>query len=443
MRQSTEWRDKLGQLRSHVPSAYDLTITIPKYFGFKDQGVFDFDRALSIFDWSIVNKKVMIDFRQCTTANYQALALLVPYVWKLKSNGCQVYFELNETAAQQDGSRIWRMMGAGSLFEVAAQDNHLFPSHMYKPLLPVKNGTDLKRAISIAEEFLKPFNVEYINTLRYVLSELLYNTTEHGISFFEGWQAGRQVPSIIQFWWYEKRKEIQFVIADVGVGIKRHLQQTYPAFDTHEDAIRYSIRPQVSGTFAISDAYAAKNNAGIGLFISSNIIRRLKADMHIISGDGLLHISPRDITGKTLNSRWEGTVVVVSVKIESLAPFNLHSLMQEFRDQAAREMGKATEREQDDQYYVSVHNYFGPNAELKDEAIRFRDKRLIPVVEAGKALKFDFDSVRSAPHSFLSALLATPIKLLGPKAYKRIKIINALPEIRETVDFILDENTDI
>jgi len=438
-----QWRESLGQLRSQVPSAYDVTITIPKYFGFKDQGVFDFDRALSIFDWSLANKKVMIDFRKCTTANYQALALLVPYVWRLKSNGCQVYFELNETPAEQDGSRIWRMMGAGSLFEVAAQDNHLVPSHKYKPLLPVKNGTDLKRAIGVAEQFLTPFNVEYINTLRYVLSELLYNTTEHGISFFEGWQAGRQVPSIIQFGWYEKRREIQFVIADVGVGIKRHLQQTYPAFDSHEDAIKYSIRPQVSGTFAVSDAYAAKNNAGIGLFISSNIIRRLKADMHIISGDGILHISPRDITGKTLKSRWDGTVVVVSVKIESLAPFNLHSLMQEFRDQAAREMGKAAEKELDDQFYVSVHNYFGPNAEVKDEAIRFRDKRLIPAVEAGKILKFDFDGVRSAPHSFLSALLATPIKLLGPKAYKRIKVINALPEIRETVDFILDENVDI
>jgi hypothetical protein len=49
--------------------------------------------------------------------------------------------------------------------------------------------------------------------------------------------------------------------------------------------------------------------------------------------------------------------------------------------------------------------------------------------------------VISAPHSFLSALLATPIKILGLPAYKKIKIVNAAPEIRETIDYILDENT--
>jgi hypothetical protein len=438
-----DWREELSGLRAALPSAYDKTIRIPKYFGFKDQGVFDFDRVLAIFDWSLSNVKVLIDFRDCTTANYQAIALLVPYVWRLKSNGCQVYFELDETGSEQNGSRIWRMMGANSLFEVAAQENHLFPSNKYKPLLPVKSGADLKRAIAVAEEFLGPFNVEYINTLRYVLSELLYNTTEHGLAFFEGWQSGRQLPSIIQFGWYEKRKEIQFVIADVGVGVRRHLQQTYPAFDSDEDAIRFAIQPQVSGTFGVSNPYAAKNNAGIGLFLSSNIIRRLNAEMHIISGHGLLHVSPRDITGKTLKSSWGGTAVVVSMKITGRLEFELHSMMQEFRDQAKKEISKASDKETEGQLYVSITNYFGPNAEIKEEAIRFRDKRIVPAVNEGKSIKLDFDGVRSAPHSFLSALLATPIKLLGAKAYKRIKVINAPPEIRETVDFILDENTDI
>jgi hypothetical protein len=285
-----EWKNSLQSIRDQVPSAYDATILIPKYFGFKDHGVFDFDKALGIFDWDLKDKRVLIDFRDSRTANYQALALIVPFVWKLKSNNCQVFFELNDDKSEQNGSRIWRMMGASSLFEVAAQDNHLFPSNKYKPLLPVKSGIDLKRAISTAEEFLIPFNVEYTNTLRYVLSELLYNTTEHGISFFEGWKPGRQFPSIIQFGWYEKQREIQFIIADCGVGIKRHLQQTYPSFESDEDAIKYAIRPQVSGTFGISDAYKGKNNAGIGLYLSSNIIRRLKANMHIISGNGLLHI---------------------------------------------------------------------------------------------------------------------------------------------------------
>ncbi len=37
--------------------------------------------------------------------------------------------------------------------------------------------------------------------------------------------------------------------------------------------------------------------------------------------------------------------------------------------------------------------------------------------------------------------IATPIKQMGMNAYKKLKIINAEPEIRETIDYILDENT--
>ncbi|MCB1584214.1 MAG: hypothetical protein KDI92_14220 [Xanthomonadales bacterium] len=93
--------------------------------------------------------------------------------------------------------------------------------------------------------------------------------------------------------------EILFIIADIGIGIKRHIEQAYPGQGSDEEAIKLAIKPQVSGTFGSTDPYKQKNNAGIGLFISTNIIRRLKADMHILSGNGLLHVSPRDITGRT------------------------------------------------------------------------------------------------------------------------------------------------
>ena len=54
----------------------------------------------------------------------------------------------------------------------------------------------------------------------------------------------------------------------------------------------------------------------------------------------------------------------------------------------------------------------------------------------------DFENVNYVPHSFLSVLLATPVHILGMTAYKKIKILNANPEIRETIDFIFDENTE-
>lgn len=71
-----------------------------------------------------------------------------------------------------------------------------------------------------------------------------------------------------------------------------------------------------------------------------------------------------------------------------------------------------------------------------------RDTKLLPAIDEGKSLEIDFDEVELAPHSFLSALLAAPIrKYGGMQAYKNIKIIHADSVIRETIDYILDENT--
>jgi hypothetical protein len=331
-------------------------------------------------------------------------------------------------------------MGAKGWHHVLFEQGANFRGHQFKPLIALRDQADFGAALDRAEAYTKNFDVEYEKTLRYVLSELLYNTFEHGSRWFDNDQ--RRCPSIVQFTWYETRDELAFIVADLGIGIKRHLEQAYPPFETDLHAIREAIKPQVSGTFGQTNPYSGKNNAGAGLYLSTNIIRKLRAEMFIVSGNGLLHISPRDITGKDLNQSWPGTFVFVTLKIQkSDSPINLHEIMAEFRKDAAQEISMRDAKEQEERYTVSVENYFGRYAENKEEAVKFRDKRLLPAIEDGKSVLLDFSRVISAPHSFLSALLATPIGQLGMPAYKRIKVTNAEPEIRETIDFIMDENT--
>ena len=336
---------------------------------------------------------------------------------------------------------MWKNIGGLGAFNVSTNTNVNFRCHELKPLVALRNSIDFKAALEKFEDFTKEFDVEYQNTLRYVLSELMYNTLEHGISNFM--HRGRQLrtPSIIQSTWYETRGELHFIIADTGVGIKRHLEQSYPSFASDSDAIRAAIRPQVSGTFSNTNPYAQKNNAGVGLFISTNIIRRLQAQMHIVSGKGVLHVSGRDVTEQTIKHRWPGTFVLVQVKLEHVITFALESMMREFREAAEKEVDKKQGVEDEETFYLSIDNYFGPNAEDKEMAIRIRDQKLMPAIKKQKKIVVDFEHVKNAPHSFLSALLASPIKVMGLKAYKRIKVINPTMDIRETIDFILDENT--
>ena len=89
---------------------------------------------------------------------------------------------------------------------------------------------------------------------------------------------------------------------------------------------------------------------------------------------------------------------------------------------------------------MCIQNYFGENAEIKSEAISYREKYLLTIASSGKTLIIDFNNVLYSPHSFLNALLASTIRTYekaGYNPYKKIKIVNAKPDIRETIDYIL------
>lgn len=438
----SDWYGQLKQVKRAIQAERTVHLRLPPYFNFKDHGAFNFDKALTFFDWNLKDVPVAIDFSVCRSANYQALALLVLYAWHLKSSNCRVEFKGISQFGQGRASDVWKRMGAHGLFAVAFNENQNFISHEHKPLIAIRNQADFRAAMAKAAEFSKGFSIEYINTLRYVVSELLYNTLEHGIAFFQDEQSwNRQLPSVIQFTWYQKRNEIQFLIGDLGIGIKRHLSQTYPDLLDDEMALKKAIQPQVSGTFATSDPYQAKNNAGMGLFISSNIVKKLRADMHLISGNAILHVSPTDITTRTLQNPWPGTLALVTIRLGEDAAFDLEAMMSELRGSAQREQVEKNKAFAQDNYYLNVSNYFGRYPEDKTEAIKFRDKHLIPAIDVGKKVTLDFADVSSAPHSFLNALLATPIKKLGMQAYKTFRVVNATSDIRETIDFILDDNT--
>jgi hypothetical protein len=416
--------------------APDFTIAIPAVFGFKRGDLVDVDSVLAVFEWNHSYSTISIDFTACRRASYQALALVVLYAWHLRSQGCFVRFKFSPGVAT-----MWNMIGGSDWMRVLDEPRRNFRFSNVKPFFAIRDQRDFEAALEKVESYTHAFNVEYEKTLRYVLSELLYNTLEHGLRTFPKGGKRVRLPSVVQFTWYSKRNELAFIISDLGMGIKKHLEQAYPAFKDHVEAIKRSLEPNVSGTFGVNLPYANKNNAGVGLFLSSNIIKRLDAEMHIVSSDGLVHISPTDVTGRTLAHSWPGTIVLVFVKLGLDSDLNLQKLMSELRKHADGEVSQSLERETAERLYLNVENHFNRYAENKEAAIRYRDCTLIPAIEAGKTVLLDFEHVASSPHSFLSALLATPAHMLGMTAYKRIKIVNASPDIRETIDFIFDKET--
>lgn len=413
----------------------NLIIT-PTIVKFKKGSLYDFDFYLSFFNWNLKNSNITIDFRKCKYTNYQALTLYIPYVMFLKSrnNNIEILFNesINPDQSSNDIRKMWKNIGGNSWQEVMENPRSNFRFNESKPILAIRGYEDIKKAIERVDSATSNMNIEYEKSLRYILSELLYNAIEHS-------NSDKSVPPIFQFNHYSAKNEISFVVSDCGVGIKKHLSKVYPGLSNDVEAILKALKPQVSGTFYDSNPYKMQNNAGVGLFISSNIIRKLYADMYIISGNGLVHISPTEITTKTLSNFWQGTFIFVTIRLAKGTIFSLEQVMSSLRDEAKRENIK--NETQHTNHYLNIVNYFGKFAEDKGEAISYRDKYLVEAVDQNQDIVIDFEGVINAPHSFLNALLSVPIQKLGLQAYKRIKIKNAEKNIRETIDFILDDYT--
>jgi len=168
--------------------------------------------------------------------------------------------------------------------------------------------------------------------------------------------------------------------------------------------------------------------------------KRLKGDMYLVSFDGVVHVSPEDVTSRKLLHSWPGTFVLINLDIAQTQNVSVDALMAEIRAKAETEVSTLSEHELDNTLYVNIYNYFGRYAEDKDAAISYRDRYLVPAINQGKRIDLDFHEVETSPHSFLNALLATPVTLLGPKAYQWIKVRNAPGAIHEIIDGVFEDN---
>lgn len=415
------------------------TLNLPEGFSFYTRGFLDFDHVIQYFDWNPAGDSLTIDLSTCARSNFQTLALLVQHAWYLTLNGCSVTFKYG--TARSGSTKMLTAMGALDWREVLLKDGRDFTNYPGQKTFALRRRSDVQSTINNARKAIRNYSIGFPEYMSYLISELLYNATEHGrrVATVENCQV--MVPAIFQFGLYPQLNRLSFLFSDLGIGIKAHLEQSYPPFPTHQDAIIYALRPNVSGTFAQqSQPYSTSNNAGMGLTYSSLMLKRLKGDMYIVSQNGVVHVSPEDVTSHQLKGFWPGTFVLINLNVGSAPSLSLEELMSDIRRNAQKELDGASQKEESERYVISIFNYFGKYAEDKDAAITFRDRRLLPAIEQGKKIDLDFRDVETAPHSFLNALLGTAIQRLGMKAYQWIRIYNAPGAIHEIIDKVLEDN---
>lgn len=92
------------------------TIALPEVFTIYARELVDFDRVLSFFDWHVTETDVVIDLTPCRIANFQALTLLIQYMWYLEASKCRVQTKYESRV--QSASDMMRKMGGEAWREV-------------------------------------------------------------------------------------------------------------------------------------------------------------------------------------------------------------------------------------------------------------------------------------------------------------------------------------
>ena len=146
-------------------------------------------------------------------------------------------------------------------------------------------------------------NVDLQKLFTYIIRELLRNIPEHAES--------HKAYICAQYWQNNSLAEI--AIADEGIGIKNSLRKNNVHKDyiySNIDALECAIKPGISQSFSPSTKIKKDDtwtNSGFGLYMTSEICKKLNGEFWIISGDKALEIDSKE--KKIHNTFLEGTAI--------------------------------------------------------------------------------------------------------------------------------------
>src|ERR1039457_908247 len=198
------------------------TLTLPEGFSFYTPGFVNFDHVMQYFNWDI-RGSLTIDLSTCLRSNFQVLALLVQYAWYLTLHDCTVTFKYG--TASSGPTKMLTAMGALDWREVLINDGRDFGNNPGRKTYALRRRSDVQSTINNARGAIKNYSIGFPAYLSYLISELLYNATEHGRRTTVAYNCQVVVPAIFQFGLYSTLNRLSFLFSDLGIGIKAHLEQ--------------------------------------------------------------------------------------------------------------------------------------------------------------------------------------------------------------------------
>ena len=116
---------------------------------------------------------------------------------------------------------------------------------------------------------------------------------------------------------FPKKKRIEFMISDIGIGIKNVVNKRFNTQLSAVKAIEWAIQDR--------NTTKKKVSGGIGLSLLYEFININKGKVQIISNDGFWQLDNGEIETKTFKNEFPGTIVNISVRTNDQHSYMLNS----------------------------------------------------------------------------------------------------------------------
>lgn len=393
------------------------------------------DKGLPLFfkGWDWVNDpgdEVVIDFSRVTFTAPWAISLFATYaVWLREVRGKKVEVWIDETS---EAGRFLARLGLRSLLGQEESTTRAVLPGRFAPLTRVATSDAIPAYADSVMRVLAIEDEEMAGAVQYSIVELLRNVVQHSRSRIGGIAFATYLPTAGM---------AEFVVADVGCGIRASLRERYPELTNDFAALRWAVLPHVSGTFAPGAYQSMANNAGLGLFFIREIVSRGCGSFFLGSGEmladywGNLNGSPGKQYIESRTGGWRGTFALVQLRRDRIGEFG--ELLQRCREIAAAARKDPTELKLD--FVDEVPDIEGliviavkPFEENVERAAEIRESIIIPALEEDKLVVLNFAGVRFATQSFAHACMYRILRDI-PRAVTGLTIANATSATREAI----------
>lgn len=262
----------------------------------------DFHRLLSMLYVAVEKLEypdVVLDLGQCTSAFQNTMLSVCVQVLAYRNAG--VSFELVPPAAKKL-SNLFRNTNWGYFLDPRQFAPSSFRGHTQIPATqyrsPAEQQAAVNRIVNVMLGAIPDLERTDFAAFEWAVNEITDNVLVHSES---------PVGGLVQVSTFTRgTKQVQFVVADAGIGIPKSLRSGRPDITSDTDALDHAIREGVTRDIAIGQ--------GNGLFGSYQICNKSHGEFFVDSGYARLHYSPHGglaVTGQVVP--FGGTLVVATI----------------------------------------------------------------------------------------------------------------------------------